>query len=282
MTLILVLHPGAMGSSVAAALATDHEVAYCSARRSEATIERAAKLGLREFDTFTRAIEAAEVVISICPPVAALDVAFQVGALGFDGVYVDANAIAPATALDVQAAVPAASFVDGGIVGPPALTAGTTRLYLSGESTQAVVSLFDGSPIEAITVGEEVGQASALKMAYAGWTKGSSALLLAIAAYAQQAGVADALMAEWGRSIPGLEARLYRTAVGTAPKAWRFVGEMDEITKSLATAGLPSGFHEAAGAVYAKMAERPAALDGVADEADDDVVCRAAIEQLLS
>ncbi|NOX30151.1 MAG: DUF1932 domain-containing protein [Actinobacteria bacterium] len=282
MTLILVLHPGAMGSSVAAALATNHEVAYCSAERSEATFERAAKLGLREFYTLDRAVGAAEVLISICPPAAAVDVALQAGAHGFDGVYVDANAIAAATAHDVQAAVPAASFVDGGIVGPPGWTTGTTRLYLSGESTQTVVALFGGTPIEAITVGEEVGQASALKMAYAGWTKGSSALLLAIAAYAKHAGVADALMAEWGRSLPGLEERLYQTAVGTSPKAWRFVGEMDEIAKSLAAAGLPSSFHEAAAAVYAKMAERPLVLGGPADEVDDHVFCRAAIEQLLS
>src|SRR3954452_1027971 len=119
---IAVLHPGEMGSAVAAALGGD--VIWAPDGRSAATAERAANM--TPGDPL-----AADVILSICPPHAARDVARSVGA--FEGIYVDANAISPARSAEVGALVPKAAFVDGGIVGPPPGRAGTTRLYLSGE-----------------------------------------------------------------------------------------------------------------------------------------------------
>ena len=132
-----------------------------------------------------------------------------VAAERFRGLYVDANAVAPATARAAGEIVGAAGaeLVDGGIIGPPPREAGTTRLYLAGPRAGEVASLFKGTALEAIVMPGDVGTASALKMAYAAWTKGSSALLLAVRALAIREGVDGALRAEWERSQPGLDAR---------------------------------------------------------------------------
>jgi Domain of unknown function (DUF1932) len=110
--------------------------------------------------------------------------------------------------------------------------------------------LFDGTPVEAPVLGTEPGLASALKMAYAAWTKGTAAMLLAIAAAAREAGVEDALLAEWERSQPDVPGRLEAAAGAAERKGWRWVGEMEEIAATLAAAGQPDGFHGAAAEVF--------------------------------
>ena len=87
-------------------------------------------------------------------------------------------------------------------------------------------------------------------MAYAGWNKGSQALLLAIRALAMQEGVDEALLAEWARSMPELPKRSTDAVAANARKAWRFVGEMEEIADTFDAAGAPDGFHRAAAEVY--------------------------------
>ena len=92
-------------------------------------------------------------------------------------------------------------------------------------------------------------------MAFAAWTKGSAALLLAIRALARGEGVEDALLAQWERTNPELAVLSEGAALRTAPKAWRFVGEMDEIASTFAAADLPEGFHRAAAEVYARLSD---------------------------
>jgi 3-hydroxyisobutyrate dehydrogenase-like beta-hydroxyacid dehydrogenase len=256
MARIAVLHPGQMGASVAAAAAAGGaDVAWASAGRSAATAARAAADGLRDAGTVPELVAGADVVVSVCPPASALEVATTVAALRFAGTYVDANAVSPVTARRVGAVVGAAGarFVDGGIVGPPARSPGTTRLFLSGAGAGDVAALFAGSPLEALVVEGDAGAASALKVAYAAWTKGSGALLLAVRALAEAEGVGADLEAEWARSQPALVERVARTARGNGPKAWRFVGEMEEIADTFAAAGLPDGFHRAAADVYRRL-----------------------------
>jgi 3-hydroxyisobutyrate dehydrogenase-like beta-hydroxyacid dehydrogenase len=196
------------------------------------------------------------VILSVCPPHAAADVARAVAAQRFSGIYVDANAIAPATARNVGAIVEraGASFVDGGIVGPPPRARGTTRLYLSGREAKRVGALLAESPLEAIALDGPPGAASALKMAYAAWTKGTSALLMAIRAMASAEGVDEALLREWQRSQPDLPARSETAVKSSARKAWRFVGEMEEMAATFAGAGLPDGFQRAAVDIYRRLA----------------------------
>lgn len=251
------LHPGAMGVTVGAAAAVGgRRVVWASHGRSEATRERAQQADLEDVRSLTNLVETSDVVVSVCPPHAALDIARMVGKCGFDGVYLDGNAISPSTARQVADAVSVrgARYVDGAIIGPPSYQKGTTRLYLSGLEAEQVAQLFSGSQLDARAIGIQAGQASALKAAYAGWTKGTSALILAIRALAVAEGVEEALLEEWSISQGGLAARSEGAARGSAPKAWRFVGEMNEIASAFEAAGLPSGFHLAAAEVFERLA----------------------------
>jgi 3-hydroxyisobutyrate dehydrogenase-like beta-hydroxyacid dehydrogenase len=257
MTTIGLLHPGEMGASVGAAgRAGGHRVLWASESRGGDTRGRAAAAGLEDAGTLAALVAASDVVLSVCPPHAALDVAGAVAAERFGGLYVDGNAVAPATARAIARIVQAggATYVDGGLIGPPPDKAGTTRLYLSGPDAERARVLFAGGPLEAIVLPGHLMGASAIKMAYAAWTKGSQALLMAVRALATAEGVDEALLAEWSRSQPELAKRSENAARGTARKAWRWVGEMDEIAATFAGARLPDGFHRGAGEMYRRMA----------------------------
>lgn len=267
----LLLHPGAMGASVGAALvAGGHVVRWVAAGRSAATRQRAEDAGLCATETLVAGLVGADLVVSVCPPSAALDVAADVRRAGHDGTYVDANAVSPATAAKI-AELFGERYVDGGIVGPPAWREGATRMYLSGAHAPGVATLFADSLLDVRVIDGGAGAASALKMCYAAFTKGSSALLLGVRALAEYHGVGAELLSEWRISQPSLVARSEATARSTSAKAWRFEGEMREIAATFASAELPSGFHEAAAELYTRMAE----LKDVAGGADIDTVLKA-------
>jgi 3-hydroxyisobutyrate dehydrogenase-like beta-hydroxyacid dehydrogenase len=252
------LHPGEMGVTVGATVVGGGaRVLWASDGRSAATRSRAADVGLEDVGTLAAVARASRVILSVVPPHGALTLARAVAALGFRGLYVDANAVAPETSREIGHVVEkaGAQYVDGGIIGPAAKKRGTTRLYLSGPGAHEVASLFAAGPIDAVVLGAPNGAASALKMAFAGWNKGSQALLAAIRAFAIVEGVDAALLAEWKISQPDVPARSERAFHDNARKAWRFVGEMEEIARSLAGSGLPGGFHEAAREVYERLAE---------------------------
>jgi 3-hydroxyisobutyrate dehydrogenase-like beta-hydroxyacid dehydrogenase len=157
-------------------------------------------------------------------------------------------------------------FVDGGIIGPPARTPGTTRLYLSGSAAPAAAAWFSAGPLQAIVLDGGPGAASALKMAYAAYTKGLSALVLAVRALAEAEGITPALLAEWALSQPGLTERSVHMARATAPKAWRFADEMHEIADTFAAAALPDGFHRAAAEIYRRLAQLKDAPDAALED----------------
>jgi 3-hydroxyisobutyrate dehydrogenase-like beta-hydroxyacid dehydrogenase len=257
-TTVGLLHPGAMGVVLGEQLRrAGCDVRWASEGRGAATTARAEAAALDDDRTLEALVGASDVVLSVCPPAAAEDVAKVVAAVGFTGIFVDGNAVAPATARRIADLVAPARAVDGGIVGPPPRRAGTTRLHLSGDGADDVAALFAGTTIEARVHPGGPGAASAVKVCFAAWTKGTSALLLAIRALAAAEGVEDGLLAEWSTSLPDLAARS-EAAAGTAPKAWRFIGEMEESAAAFAAAGLPGGFSQAAAEVYA-------ALDGSKD-----------------
>jgi len=252
-----VLHPGEMGSAVGAALkAGGHRVLWASAGRGSATAARAAADGLEDAGDVAAIARTAATIVSVCPPASALDLAREVAALRFRGVFVDGNAVSPATAREIGQIVEAggATFVDGGIIGPPPRKAGVTRLYLSGGAASRVAALCQGSLLEPVVVEGPPGAASAVKVAYAAWTKGHAALLMAVRAFAVHERVDATLLAEWARSQPGLAQRSEDAVRSNSRKAWRFVGEMEEIASALGAAGLPDGFHEAAAEVYKRLA----------------------------
>ena len=293
------LHPGEMGAAVGQCLAeAGHRVLWVPEGRSATTGARAAAAGLTGVGGgLAELVRRADIIMSVSPPHAALDIARQVA--GFGGIYLDANAISPATAREVAGLVKAggASYVDGGIIGTPPVAPGFIRLYLSGPRAGEVRQLFESSPVDARTVDHvltadtastasaastagghggvgQVGAASAVKMAYASWTKGSAALLLAARALARAEGVEETLLAEWGISQPGLDERSARAAGSAATKGWRWIGEMEEIAATMAAAGLPEGFHQAAAEVYRRFrqadpAGKQAGLDALVRNSPD-------------
>jgi 3-hydroxyisobutyrate dehydrogenase-like beta-hydroxyacid dehydrogenase len=254
---IALLHPGEMGAALGACLvARGLRVVWVPQGRSAATRKRADAAGLEPCETLDRALAAAEVVLSVCPPHGALDLARAVAAKkNFRGIFVDANAVAPATAREIGRVieVAGASFVDGGIIGPPPTAPGRTRLYLSGSARETIAALFASTHVQAVALEGEIGAASALKMAYAAWTKGSTALVAAIRALAQAEGVDASLLAEWKLSRPE-PLRESDAVPAKVRKAWRWVAEMEEIAASFEAAGLPGGFHHAAAEIYERLA----------------------------
>ncbi len=265
------LNPGEMGSAVGATLlAAGARVLWASEGRGRQTRVRAEEIGLEDAGSLERLVKSARVVLSVVPPHAAADVARAVGALRFSGLYVDANAVSPETARDIGRIVEGggARFVDGGIIGPANRKPGAARIYLSGPHAAEAAPLFSAGPVSAIVLEAPVGAASALKMAFAGWNKGMQALLASIRALAIAEGVDSALLAEWSISMPDVPARSERAVSDNARKAWRFVGEMEEIARTFAQAGLPTGFHEAAAEVYRRLAAyKDTAPPGVAEAA---------------
>jgi len=252
-----ILHPGNMGVSIAAAAkASGHDVLWASESRSESTRKRAEKAGLTDAGMLASLCERCEILLSVCPPHAAEDVANAAMAVGFRGLYLDANAISPEKAIRIGKRVDeaGATFIDGGIIGGPAWEPGTW-LYLSGPDAAAheIAECFTGSLLDTAAVGTAVGKASALKMCYAAYTKGTSALLSAILATAEALGVREDLETQWSREGSDFADRTQARVRRVTAKAWRFKGEMDEIAATFRAAGLPGGFHEAAGEIYRRM-----------------------------
>ncbi|MEJ2013896.1 MAG: DUF1932 domain-containing protein [Anaerolineales bacterium] len=251
-----VLHPGAMGTSLAAAARNSgHQVYWASAGRSDQTHQRADANGLQDAGSVRQLVEKCEVIVSICPPHAAEAVADQVLECGFAGTYLDANAISPERAMHIGQRMDAAgvSFVDGGVIGGPAWQPGETTLYLSGELAGSVASCFSAGPVATRILGASVGRASALKMCFAAYSKGTTALLCAVLAAAESLGVRGELEHEWNRDGAGFSDQAEGRARRVTRKAWRFAGEMEEIESTFISAGLPAGFHSAANDVYQRM-----------------------------
>ena len=252
-----ILHPGAMGASVAAAArANGATVFWVSDGRSPASAERALEAGVEDARTLLEMVRRCDLILSICPPDAAADVADGVAKLGFDGIFVDANAISPARSQKIAKTVESAGadFVDGGLVGTPAWKHGTTRFYLSGPRAESVADHFSGSPLDPVVMDGPVGAASSLKMVYAAYTKGTTALLSAILTVADREGVRELLEHEWSLSQPVLAEEVAARIRSITSKAWRFEGEMQEIVKTFVDAGLPGEFHIAAAEVYRRLA----------------------------
>ena len=253
-----ILHPGNMGISIAAsAQNSGHTVYWASEGRSRQTRERAASYELLDGCTLGKLCETCSVIVSVCPPHAAEEVANQVLAHSFKGLYLDANAISPQRAKRIGRAVveAGATFVDGGIIGGPAWEPGRTWLYLSGRNAEVAASCFSGGPLEVGVIGEEVGKASALKMCYAAYTKGTTALLCAILAAAETLGVREELQHQWSRGGSDFAERTTERVRRVTAKAWRFVGEMEEISSTFSEAGVPGDFHAAAATIYRRIAD---------------------------
>lgn len=250
------LHPGEMGVSLAAAaMESGCHAWWASSGRSRATRARAERHGLQDAGSLADLCRRCTVIVCVCPPSAAEEVANDVIASRFNGLYVDANAISPQRAVSIGRTMTrhGIRFVDGGVVGEPAWQPGTTWLHLSGDDANAVALCFSGGPLQTTNLGPTVGHASALKMCFAAYTKGSVALLAAILATADRLGVRAALERQWDDRTPNFSAQACGRVLGTTAKAWRFTGEMEEISETFRAAGMPGEFHAGAREIYRRL-----------------------------
>jgi Domain of unknown function (DUF1932) len=224
------LFPGEMGAAVGNAIRG--EVLWASDGRSEATARRAA--AFTDLCSVPELVAASDVVLSICPPAIAEEVAEQVFAEGFDGIFVEANAISPARMKRIAAL--GSRVVDGSIIGSKGIS-----LYLAGDEAAPVADLFAGGDVTAIDLGLEVGAASALKMAFGGWNK------IGIALTGQAHAIARAYnVTQWLESEGVPSDRLPRVA----DRAWRWAPEMEEIAETCAELGLREEIPRAAAEFY--------------------------------
>ncbi|WP_214405100.1 DUF1932 domain-containing protein [Pseudonocardia lacus] len=252
-----VLHPGSMGAAVGSALKPRAgAVIWAAAGRSVTTSKRAELADLVGVADLAALARRADVIVSVCPPHAARDVAEQVAAAleGRDErpLYVDANAVSPDTVRGIGELLGAEHVVDGAIIGLPAWEPGPAVLWLSGAGAAEAAELFAGTPFPPRVLGAELGTASALKACFALQTKAVTALRLASAEAADRYGVVDALREELTRTGAGpLPDGASSRTVG---KAWRFVGEMQEAAAALAAVDVPDGFSLAAAEVYRRLA----------------------------
>jgi 3-hydroxyisobutyrate dehydrogenase-like beta-hydroxyacid dehydrogenase len=242
-----------MGTMVGAAASA--EVLWASEGRSEATAQRAKAAGFRDVGSVDELVAASEIVLSICPPAIAEEVAAEVGAAGFEGLYVESNAITPVRAQRIEASLP--RCVDGSVIARSGL-----NLYLSGNADDIaeVVDIFRDGEVNAIPLEGGIGAASALKMAFGGWNKIGTALTAQAYAIARAYGVEGALAGE------GVESdRILRAG----PKAWRWAPEMEEVAATCASLGLPDGIARGAAEVYSRWdahRDRPAELEKLLDD----------------
>jgi 3-hydroxyisobutyrate dehydrogenase-like beta-hydroxyacid dehydrogenase len=253
-----VLHPGRMGAAIGSALkARAGAVIWAAAGRSRATGKRAEIADLVGVPDVAELARRSDVIISVCPPHAARDVAEQIAAAGprHRPLVVDANAVAPATVREIGDLLGPDRVVDGAIIGPPAWEPGRTLLWLSGRAADAVAELFTGSPFEARVLGDELGTASGLTACFALQSKALPAIWLTMGVAARAYGVEDALRAELARDGVDLAARLDETGRRAQAKAWRWAGEMDEAGDAMAELGLPDGFSRAAAEIYRRLAD---------------------------
>ncbi|MFJ2575005.1 DUF1932 domain-containing protein [Streptomyces halstedii] len=250
-----ILHPGSMGAAVAACAATNAAaVLWCETGRSTASVERAAGFGLSPVATIAELLDRSDIVISLCPPAAAEDLARDVAGHRFAGMYVEANAINPVRTQRIAALLaPAATVVDGGVVGSPPVGGKTPTLYLSGpaDATARIEALFAGTAVQAAVLGTQVGQASALKLSYAAFQKTSRVLVALAVGMAREHGVDQELIEVASRRTDSYLAEPEYVAK-TAARAWRWGPELEEAADALAAAGLPSEMLRAAASTLAR------------------------------
>lgn len=260
---------GDMGSAVSAACArSGYRVATDLSGRSAHTLSLARDAGSEDLGSLDALVTESDLLLSILPPAAADGFAVRVvdamRRVDRRPLFADGNAVSPATAAAIAARLEAvgAACLDVGIVGPPprADRPLPTRFYVSGARRAELLSL-DVPELRLVDMGEPVGRASAIKVAYASLNKGTDALHTAVLLMAEAAGVRSELMTELQWSQNDVAARMRRRVPYLAATAARYVGEMREIAATYREAGVTSAFHEGAEWIYATLAETPLAAE---------------------
>jgi 3-hydroxyisobutyrate dehydrogenase-like beta-hydroxyacid dehydrogenase len=257
-----ILSPGDMGHSVGAVLRQHGlRVLTCLDGRSARTRALAAEAGFEDVPTLDDLAREAEMILCILVPSEAMGVAERVARAirntKADVLYVDCNAIAPQTVRAIGEVITAAGgrFADGGIIGSPPRQPGT-RFYASGPGAQEFAALSDFG-LDVRVMDGEIGKASGLKMCYGALTKGLQALGTELLLAARLMGLEETLRAEQETSTPDVLAWLARSVPTMPPKAYRWVGEMEEIAATFGYLGLTPQIFQGIADLYRFVAETP-------------------------
>lgn len=251
-----IMSPGDMGHAVGRELRRfGWDVIACLRGRSERTKSLSRQAGMREVDDLRQLVTEADLILSILVPAsaeaAAAKVAIEIRATSTSVHFVDCNAVSPQVANRIGEAIRTAGsvFSDASIIGLPPATAALPRLYVSGPDA-AAIQVLDNNGIVVKLIGDEIGQASGIKMCYAAMTKCTFALQYALAIVANRLDLLDVLLAEFAFSQPDAFQRMHEFLPRLPAKAWRWVGEMEQIASTFEQAGLTPGFHDAAAEIY--------------------------------
>ncbi|MFI5819447.1 DUF1932 domain-containing protein [Streptomyces rishiriensis] len=254
------LHPGTMGSAFGAQLrARGHVVLWCPHGRGDATRRRAEHAGL-EAGALPELLSRSDVLLSLCPPAAAEETAAQVAELGMAGagaIYVEANAVSPSRVQRIADHLAPMPVIDAAVVGSPPVGGKCPTLYLSGPGQQAdrIVELFAGTDVRTRVLGDTIGKASALKLAYSSYQKVSRVLAALAYGAAETYGVADELL-----EIAAKRTRSYLVEADyipkTAARAWRWAPELEDAAALVDDAGLPDSLMRAAAATLARWDDK--------------------------
>ena len=253
-----VVSAGAMGSALGRAWQSAGATVVTSlAGRSDRT--RRLAEGLTDLGDLDAVVAAADVVVSVCPPAAASTVLEDVLAAarrtGSSPLLADLNALSPMSveALEARAAHAGLDLVDGAVSGPPPRSGGVTRLYLSGRRADELAIDADG--LRTRVVGDRAGVASAVKMCTASVYKGTSALWAQALQTAHALGVLNVVLDDLGEEYPDQVASVARRVAVATSKAGRFVGEMEQIAETQASADASRELFDGMAAVYQRLSE---------------------------
>jgi 3-hydroxyisobutyrate dehydrogenase-like beta-hydroxyacid dehydrogenase len=252
------LHPGRMGAAIATQImSNDHPVLWCPEGRSTVTRRRAENAGLHPVP-LAQLLANSQVILSICPPAVAEEIAITVAGFSYRGIYVEANAISPVRMHRITTRFTEAgtTVVDGCIFGSPPGGQSSVRFYLAGATTgsRRVADLFIGSLVEPVVLGNHLGQASALKMIFACFQRTSRTAATLAHALADDHGITQALLAEAERMPRDiLVNRDFLPSV--AARAWRWAPEMHEVADTLSVQHLPPDLALATAAVLQHWAD---------------------------
>ena len=261
-----ILSPGDMGHTIGQVLRSSGlRVITWLEERSERTKRLAKRAGIEDVATYHALVGESDVLLSILVPAqafsAARAVARAISETHADILFADCNAIAPQTVTQIGELIRAAGgvFVDAGIIGPPPRKTGSTRIYASGSDVATLAEL-NRFGLEVIGIGERVGAASSLKMCYAALTKGFAALSIELLTAAEILGVSETLKQEFALSEPALLKRMEGYLPGVPMKSGRWVGEMEEISKTFGQVGLTPRIFSGAADLYRFVSENDLAL----------------------
>jgi 3-hydroxyisobutyrate dehydrogenase-like beta-hydroxyacid dehydrogenase len=255
--------PGDMGQAVAMQIkARGFTVCTALDKRSERSRALAREAGLTDLGTIQRLVAECDVVLSVMNPGAAVDFAREAAealrATGRRILIADCNAIAPDTVHEIAGLIEKAGgrFLDGGIIGGPPRGKVKTNLYVSGPGAADLEQLA-GPQLNVNVVSERIADASALKMCYGALNKGTQALWLEILMAAQRLGVDELLEKQLRQSRADLLDRMLDQYPKMPPKAYRWVPEMLEISKTLGSAGITPKVFQGAAEIYRFVADTP-------------------------